>query len=48
MLNVREPDAISAKVTKNWNDNSDNDGKRPHKLTFMCGAPVSSRRIRRT
>lgn len=34
VLNVREPDAISAKVTKNWNDNSDNDGKRPHKLTF--------------
>lgn len=34
VLNVREPDAISAKVTKTWNDNSDNDGKRPHKLTF--------------
>lgn len=34
VLNTREPDAISAKVTKNWNDNSDNDGKRPHKLTF--------------
>ena len=34
VLNVREPDAISAKVTKNWNDSSDNDGKRPHKLTF--------------
>lgn len=34
VLNVRETDAISAKVTKNWNDNSDNDGKRPHKLTF--------------
>lgn len=34
MLNVREQDAISAKVTKTWNDNSDNDGKRPHKLTF--------------
>lgn len=34
VLNVREQDAISAKVTKTWNDNSDNDGKRPHKLTF--------------
>lgn len=34
VLNVREPDAISAKVTKTWNDSSDNDGKRPHKLTF--------------
>lgn len=34
VLNTREPDAISAKVTKTWNDNSDNDGKRPHKLTF--------------
>lgn len=34
VLNVRELDAISAKVTKTWNDNSDNDGKRPHKLTF--------------
>ena len=34
VLNVHEPDAISAKVTKTWNDSSDNDGKRPHKLTF--------------
>ena len=34
VLNTREPDAINAKVTKTWNDNSDNDGKRPHKLTF--------------
>lgn len=34
VLNTRELDAINAKVTKNWNDNSDNDGKRPHKLTF--------------
>lgn len=34
VLNVREPDAINAKVTKTWEDNVNNDGKRPTKLTF--------------
>lgn len=34
VLNVREPDAINAKVTKTWEDNANNDGKRPTKLTF--------------
>lgn len=34
VLNTREPDAINAKVTKTWEDNANNDGKRPTKLTF--------------
>lgn len=34
VLNVRELDAINAKVTKTWEDNANNDGKRPTKLTF--------------
>ena len=34
VLNTRELDAINAKVTKTWEDNANNDGKRPTKLTF--------------
>lgn len=34
VLNTREPDAINAKVTKTWEDNANNDGKRLTKLTF--------------
>ncbi len=34
VLNTHEPDAINAKVTKTWEDNANNDGKRPTKLTF--------------
>lgn len=34
VLNIREPETASITVNKTWNDQDDNDGKRPKTLTF--------------